>query len=72
MNVELLSHALSFAPTTVATVMFALAIAMGRVALIPSNEPRYRLRRERPQLRVIPGRGVAAPSSTPSPARDAA
>ncbi len=70
MNVELLSHALSFAPTTIATVMFALAIAMGHVALIPASEPRYRLRRERPQLRVIPGRRTArVPTSS---ARDAA
>ncbi len=70
MNVELLSHALSFAPTTIAAIMFALAIAMGRVALIPAREPRYRLRRERARLRVI--RGHRAPRATSNPTRDAA
>lgn len=71
MNVETLTHLLALAPTITATAMFALAIAMGRVALVPFAEPRYQLRRERPRLRVIPGRRRAA-RSNPNPTRDAA
>jgi hypothetical protein len=60
MNLDTLNLLLGFTPTLTTAAMFGLAILMGRVAFEPVAEPRYQLRRERPRLRAIAGRGAGA------------